>query len=310
MGILVIGAAILGRIYEDELTQYVVSGLNKQIRAEAQVENVKLSFLKKFPDATLELKNVIIFSVPDYQPDDFPGKDTDTLLQAKRLRLRFNAAKLLKRQYMISEIHVFSGMMNLLVDQRGNPNYVIWKGEKEHEGENFLLDIENFKLTNISIRYENRALDMAFGGNIRKSTFKGNFSREEYRLTTAVEGMIYHYSKKGHPYFQDQKMATSASLYVNPQKIEILSGDLNLAGQRLAIKGNIIRPRPLEYDLLLTGTHLDLDRVLRFNLLKNLKIPDDMKAGGDITFQASVTGMASKQKCLESMPVSLWMKVG
>jgi hypothetical protein len=291
---MVIAAAILGRIYEDELTQYVVSGLNKQIRTEAQVDDVKLSFLRKFPDASLELKNVVILSVPDYQPDDFPGQDTDTLLQAKRLYLRFNVTKLLKRKYMIREIHIHSGMMNLLVDQRGNPNYVFWNQEKGHDAENFLLDIGNLKLTNIDLNYENRAMDMAIRGNIRKSTFKGNFSREEYSLTTAIEGIMYHYSKKGNQYFQDQKISSSASLYVNPQTIEILSGDLNLAGQHLAVKGNIIRPRPLEYDLLLTSTHLDLDRVLRFNLLKNIKIPGDMKAGGDITFQASVSGMASK----------------
>jgi hypothetical protein len=293
-GILVATAAILGRIYEDELTQYVVSGLNKQIRTEAQVADVKLSFLKKFPDASLELKNVVIFSVPDYLVTDFPGQNTDTLLLAERLYLRFNVIKLLRRRYMIKEVHVHSGMLKLLVDQNGNKNYVFWKRQENNDREAFLLDIDNLKLTSINVNFENRATDMAIAGNVKKGTFRGNFSLEEYSLTTSIEGILYHYTKQGHRYFREHKISSSASLSVNPQIIEILSGDLDLAGQHLAVEGKILRPRPLEYDLYLTSTHLDLDKVLGFNLLKSLKIPEDMKAGGAITFKASVTGMASK----------------
>jgi hypothetical protein len=135
---------------------------------------------------------------------------------------------------------------------------------------------------------------MAIAGNVKKGRFKGNFSREEYSLTAGIEGILYHYTKKDARYFKDQKISSSASLSVNPLTIEILSGDLNLGGQLLDVRGKIIRPRPLEYDLTLTSRHLDLDKVFRFNLLKGMKIPGDLEAGGVATFQASVTGMASK----------------
>ncbi len=296
VGILLVTASILGRIYEDELTQYVVSGLNKQIRTKAEVADVKLSFLKKFPDASLELRDVVFLSVPDHQSADFPGQITDTLLQAKRLYLRFNLLRLLKRQYMIREVHAHSGMLNLFVDRAGNTNYIFWNRTENNNEETFLLDIDNLKLTDITVKYDNRALEIGIRGNIRKSTFKGNFSREEYRLSLGIEGFIYHYINKGKQYFQGQKISSSASLSVNPQIIEILSGDLYLAGQHLAVKGNIIRPKPLEFNLVLTGEHLDLDKVLKFNLLKNITLPEDLKAGGDLTFQGSITGMASKTK--------------
>ncbi|MCK5461431.1 MAG: AsmA family protein, partial [Bacteroidales bacterium] len=283
-GILVAVAAILGRIYEDEITQYVVSGLNKQIRTKAEVGDVKLSFFKKFPDASLELKDVVLLSV----------QNTDTLLQAERLYLRFNVARLLKRQYLIKEVHVHSGMLNLIVDQNGNKNYVFWNRQEDNDSEDFLLDIDNLKLTSINLNFQNLATDMAIAGNVKKGRFKGNFSREEYSLTAGIEGILYHYTKKDARYFKDQKISSSASLSVNPLTIEILSGDLNLGGQLLDVRGKIIRPRPLEYDLTLTSRHLDLDKVFRFNLLKGMKIPGDLEAGGVATFQASVTGMASK----------------
>jgi len=285
-GILVAVAAILGRIYEDRITQYVVSGFNKQISTKAEVGDVRLSFLRKFPDATIELKDVVLFSV----------QNTDTLLQAKRLYLRFNVARLLKRQYLIKEVHVQSGMLNLRVDQTGNKNYVFWKRQKETDGEAFLLDIDNLKLTGIYLDFQNMATDMALAGDVKKGRFKGNFSKEEFSLTAGIEGILHHYTKKGARYFQGQKISSSASLAVTPMMIEILSGDLNLAGQLLDVRGKIIRPRPLEYDLTLASRHLDLDKVLRFDLLKGMKIPGDLEAGGDVTFQARLTGMASKTK--------------
>ncbi len=293
-GILVAAAAVLGRIFEDRITQYVVSGLNKQIRTEAQVVDVKLSFLKKFPDASLELKDVVLLSVPDYLSSDFPGQNTDTLLLAKHLYLRFSVAKLLKRQYKIKEVHVRSGILNLLIDQQGNKNYVFWERQRENGSETFLLEIDNLKLTNINVNFKNRAMDMGMAGNIKKGTFKGNFSREEYNLATSIEGTVYHYIKKGNSYFHNRRISTSASLSVNPRMIEILSGNMNLAGQHLAVNGKIIRPRPLEYDLALTGKQMDLDEILRFDLIKGMQIPEDLKAGGAINFQASITGMASK----------------
>ena len=308
-GILVAVAAILGRIYEDEITKYVVSGFNKQIRTKAEVGDVKLSFLKKFPDASLELKDVVLLSVPDYMPTDFPERNTDTLLQAERLYLRFNVARLLKRQYLLKEVHIHSGMLNLLVDQSGNKNYVFWNRQNDNDSEAFLLDIDNLKLTSINLNFQNRATDMAIAGNVKKGRFKGNFSREEYSLTAGIEGILYHYTKKGTRYFTDQKISSSASLSVNPLTIEILSGELNLAGQLLDVRGKIIRPRPLEYDLTLTSRHLDLDRVLRFDLLKGMKIPEDLDAGGALTFQASVTGMASKTQ-LPKISVSFSLNDG
>jgi hypothetical protein len=285
-GILVTLAAVLGRIYEDEITQYVVSGLNRQIRTKAEVGDVKLSFLRKFPDASLELKDVVVFSV----------LGTDTLLQARRLYLRFNVARLFRKQYMVKEVHIHAGRLNLLVDQQGNKNYVFWDRTKENDEESYLLDIDNLKLTDIILNLENQATGMAISGMVWKGRFKGNFSREEYSLTADMDGILDHYTKKGAVYFQDQKIAASASLSVDPMTIEIMSGEVEMEGQLLAVSGRITRPRPLEYDLDITGQRLDLDKVLRYGLVKGMKIPGDMQAGGTLVLRATVTGMAGQTR--------------
>ena len=90
IAILTVVSVILVRVFEAELTKYVVDGLNRQVRTEVNVGEVKLSFIRKFPDASLEFRDVFIASVPDFQPAVFPEQNTDTLLVAGQLFLRFN----------------------------------------------------------------------------------------------------------------------------------------------------------------------------------------------------------------------------
>ena len=115
--VLTMASIILVRVFEDELTQFVVDGLNRQIRTEVNVGEVKLSFVKKFPDASLELKDVFIASVPDFQSDIFVDENTDTLLLAENVFLRFNVLKLFKRQYLVHEVQVRSGKLYVYIDR-------------------------------------------------------------------------------------------------------------------------------------------------------------------------------------------------
>jgi hypothetical protein len=296
-GALVILAALLGRIFEDRITQYVITELNKQIRTEASVADVKLSFLKKFPDASLELKDIVIHS----------ASRTDTLLDARSLYLRLNILRLLKRQYILKEVHGHSGRLHLLVDQNREKNYVFWEKREDTPDETFLLDINNLKMTDIELSFENRATDMSIAGIIKKGRFRGNFSMDTYELNAGIDGLLHHYTKKGARYFQDQKISTSASLSIDPLTLQVLSADLNLDGQLLDVSGKIIRPRPLEYDLTITGRQLDLGMVLHAGLIKG--IPEDLEAGGAVACTVSLTGMASRTQ-LPRIDASFSLKDG
>ena len=138
-GILLAAAVILGRIFEDELTRYTVDGLNRHIRTEVEIKDVKLSFLRKFPDATLEFRDVFMASVPGFNSAVFEGQDTDTLLMADHLYLRFNIIKLLKRQFTVREVKVQSGKLSMYIDREGNNNYQFWERKSGPGEKKFLL---------------------------------------------------------------------------------------------------------------------------------------------------------------------------
>ncbi|MFC2080624.1 hypothetical protein ACFLR8_00255 [Bacteroidota bacterium] len=295
-GVLLVTAVVMGRVFEDELTQYVLTGLNNQIRTEVKVEDVKLSFLKKFPDASLEFRDIFITSVPDFNSSVFLTQNTDTLLAAEKLFLRFNVLKLLKRQYIIREVQVHSGILNIFIDRAGKGNFVFWE-KKDGDGEkSFLFELDNVSLTDIHVRFDNRALEISIGGLLYKSFFKGQFSREAYNLSAGFEGMLHHYTNAGGNFLNQQRISSTASMFIDPQSIQISGGDFMLAGQKLLVSGKILRPKPLHFDLDIEGNQLDLENILRYLVISNDKLPRDIRAGGNLNFHGQVKGTASNTK--------------
>jgi len=101
---LILIAISISFFYEKEVTQYIIEELNESI----DVKDTKFSLLRKFPNASLEFKDVTAFS-----PSSFDNKilnyKTDTLFSSKRLFLEFNIFDLIKKTYKIKNIH-FAGI--------------------------------------------------------------------------------------------------------------------------------------------------------------------------------------------------------
>ena len=67
-------------------------------------ESFRLSFLNKFPKASLELRNVLVHSSPDFNSGAFTGINTDTLLAARNVSIEFKITDILKGNYTIERI--------------------------------------------------------------------------------------------------------------------------------------------------------------------------------------------------------------
>ena len=295
-GIIMVAAVILGKLFEDELTRYAVNGLNRYLRTEVRVEKTELSFLKKFPDASLEFSDVFIASVPDFRTSAFGERNTDTLLSAGQLFLKFNVFKLLRRQYLVKEVQVQSGKLNIFIDPEGNGNYRIWK-EKETEGsKDFRIELNNVKLTDVLVDFDNKALELDILAAIHKSSFRGEFSKESYSMSAGLNGILHHYSNKGTVFMRERKISSGASMFIDPQAIRISRGEFVLGSQHLMVSGKILRPSPLDLELNIEGKQLDLENILKHVVKLSKKYPEDLRAGGNLDFRGSIRGTLSNTR--------------
>ena len=85
--LLLLGSAIgvgIAHIYQDEIEQLAVQNINEQLQTPIQVDDIEYSLIKKFPYASVELKNLMAL-------DAF---QEDTLLKVEKLFLKLNALDL------------------------------------------------------------------------------------------------------------------------------------------------------------------------------------------------------------------------
>jgi len=101
-------------LLKDKVGFIILKSLNKNLSTKLEVGSFKLSFLKKFPKASLELKNVLVHSSPGFNSASFKGINTDTLLSARYVSLEFRLIDVLKGIYNIESISARSGKANFL----------------------------------------------------------------------------------------------------------------------------------------------------------------------------------------------------
>ena len=93
-------AVTVSLIYEEEVSRYLVEELNDYILTEINVEEIDLSIIKKFPNATLQFKDVTIYSKSGYLKE-IKGYNTDTLIYAKSIFIQIDLLSLLSKNYEI-----------------------------------------------------------------------------------------------------------------------------------------------------------------------------------------------------------------
>ncbi|NJK85213.1 MAG: hypothetical protein HC906_03855 [Bacteroidales bacterium] len=110
---------ILTFTYEGAVIKYLKKYLDKHLTTELEVGKINFSLLKKFPNASVELKNIVAKSSAGLNKRDFRKIDTDTLISAKSLIFEFSLPGILKGNYILKNVGIENGRINLLTDKKG-----------------------------------------------------------------------------------------------------------------------------------------------------------------------------------------------
>ena len=109
---------IIGYFYQDEVKEYIVGELNKQLNTEIIVDGKDIDFtvLKNFPLASVNFKNVKALEA-------IQSKKKDTLFAAGEISLQFNIIDVFKKNYRIKRVEVDDANLKIRIDKEGNDNY-------------------------------------------------------------------------------------------------------------------------------------------------------------------------------------------
>ena len=291
--LLVVTAILLAYFYEDKVSGLIIDRLNRHLKTEISVENTKLSFLKKFPNATFELKNVYAKPVKAFSKSDFKY-NSDTLFQARNIDLQFNIIHLIKKQYIIRSIHFNDGNINILTDKNGVQNYKFWDSRQNPDSGDFRLNLQNIRINNTHIKYHNLQNKVVFDALSHKTDINGKIASKITSLKINTDAYLNQLLVNNNNILSLKPIKVKTQLQAGGTFYTFETGNIIMSNGNFDISGNIEDLGDDIYlDLQVKGKKMTIRSFLSLIPEKYIKDLRDYSSNGDFYFNAALKGKAS-----------------
>jgi hypothetical protein len=221
-GIALLGA-ILTRVYEDDIKQFAIAKINEYLDAEISAEEVDFTLFKRFPNASLRFKNVLL-------------KDkintNDTIIFAQDLYLKMSIWDVIDKNYNVNAIEVNTALLNLHIDKNGKENYIFWKQDDVRDSiSDFSFNLNQVTFKKTHIKYVNSAILQDYHFYANNLTLNGEFSSDEFTLKSNADLYAHYFKSEGITYLANQPCVLSTEMNVNTleKAVKINFGDLKIA---------------------------------------------------------------------------------
>jgi hypothetical protein len=261
LSVLLAGLSYLLRSYfEEELTKLLVSELNKSLVARIDVASVDFSFVESFPRASINFRNIIVYSQSGF--DAAAYIDGDKVLAARSISIRFNLYDLYKRNYVIKSLAIENAHLWILIDAKGNPNYKVWKESADTVSSPVTAGIEKLTITNLSLTYADPGFMLS--GFANDVDFGGQLIRGELHAQAFLKGGIQVITSGGFRYSQRVPVRASCNMYISATQARFSNFSLAANNVEMALDANFSFADALAYEILLKEANADAASLLWF----------------------------------------------
>ena len=249
---------LLANVYDAEAKVKLVGALNERLNAPVSVSDMDLTFIARFPHASIRLTDVLAKEV---RYDSLPA---DTLLYAEVLFLEFSLWDMFQGNYTVQSIHGRSVRLYPALDDQGRENYLIWKSDTT-SARSSPLELEAVSVDGLSTRYRDARSGTEIRTASRSLELTGRFSDAENLLTLNGDLDLRAWQQGQKIILKDRQAQLRLSLAFSGTddsfritKGEVLTNDVPLELTLELVKGKQGR----EMDLRAKGLGLDLADVV------------------------------------------------
>jgi hypothetical protein len=278
-------------LLQNKVAGVVIKSFNEKISTKFDIGSVRLSFLRKFPKAYLDLKNVLVHSSPGFDSESFHGINTDTLLSARSVSVEFKLTDIIKGIYNIERIGVKQGFLNLLSDTAGQVNYNITVENTQDNEDDFSINLDRVNLQELNVSYNNLATKLSLKGFIKNSRLKSRITDKLIDFNTDGElridlFMLYNFTvTKSISTFYDIALHSSDSGILFDKSI------VSFDGYNFGLSGSVSPENIL--DLTLYGDNIDISGIRNYLPENYGKRISEYNPGGTLRIESRLTGLVS-----------------
>lgn len=281
-------------LLQDKVAGIILKSFNKNLSTKLDIGSFKLSFLRKFPNASLELKDVIVHSSSDFSSRKFAGINTDTLLAAKFVSVEFSITNIIKGNYIIERISAKTGKINFFTDTTGLVNYDISLKNSGSGSEVFTIDLERINLDDIKAYYNNLATKLIIIGLIKTGKLKSRISGKNIDFTAGIEMEINRFQLYNTVITKTISAGLELTLQKSKNGIQFKTGSLAIENSDFGLNGFISSDNIL--DLNITGHNIDIAKIRKYLPEKYLNLASGYNPSGVLIVDCKIKGLLNRTK--------------
>lgn len=278
-------------LFEDDLKLILKEEVNRQLNAVVEFEDIDLSFLKSFPDATI---SILEYSIANKAP--FAG---DTLISGKEMAVTVNLSSIFSgEEYQIHSVTLDQPRISVKVLPDGAANYDItipYEGPEDTTASSpFKLALDEYEVIGGDIRYLDQTLPMAVNLAGFDHSGSGNFSDEDFLLATVTEIRQTTIAYDGTTYLKALPFSAKVDLDIHAGEVltvKMLENEFLLNQFPLAASGEVSMPGDdINMDLAFSSPGSDFQTLL--SLVPEVFKSDlaGFNASGGLAFDGALSG--------------------
>ncbi len=284
--VLITVAVAVVSAFEEPLGRRVIAEVNKQLTTELVVEGFDLAVLRTFPNVAATLQNVRLADTQE-----------GSLLEARELSFRFGLLSLLTRKVNVKTVVIRDGALSIFIDREGKANYDIFveseATEPAEEANGPTIALENARLENIYLSFQDQATDQDVGALVENAAFSGEFSSARYTLQSKAELLVKTVRIGEEEYAHEKPLTYQAKVDIDNEANRYTLTDVRVQLGQLAVEtsGAIeTRPNTTYFNLQLNsdeGTVGDVLSLLPGSYTEQL---GDIESAGRFRLDGSIIG--------------------
>jgi len=293
--LLAIGGVVVVKFYGDELKDFVVEQLNNRLDSTIDIEEVSVKVFHKFPNTSILLEGITIWSSHDFDARYFDGEGADTLLTAETLSVSFSLLGLVRKKFNVKMLELKNGVFHLYTDHSGNGNYVMVSNKNKKTRKDQLLNLSNLRIDNFQIILNNQVKQIKSESTLHRLDLNGSLSKRNSQIKGNLTGFVKEISNKGIRYTSDRNIEAKLNLNVQDSLFTIRSGQLRIDRIIADMDGRIeVHPgKGVELDLFADARNLEIYEVLDL-LPSEISNPlQEIHGNGIMQLYTRITGMVN-----------------
>ncbi|MDF1573784.1 MAG: AsmA-like C-terminal region-containing protein [Bacteroidales bacterium] len=293
--LLTIAGVVVVKFYGEDLKAFVMEQINQGLDSKVDVEEIRVKIFRKFPNTSIHLEDVTVWSSHRFNSLNFNGPGADTLLSANEINVTFNLIGLIRKKYNIRQLEITEGVLHLYTDQEGEVNYKIVSGSSGKQKDAAPVNLTNLRVNDFSIILNNQAKQLVSTGILKRIDLNGKFSKRNTQLRGSLTGWLGEISNKGVLYASNRELQAELNLDVRDSVYTIKSGHLQLDRIVADMDGlfTVHRGEGIEMNLFAAARDLEIHEVLDL-LPSEISNPLlGIKGNGVLQLYSRITGMVS-----------------